>query len=52
MKRLIDKNENQLEIKISKRVKSLQGSIKVEQDFGYKKEIESILLDKYLGQKK
>jgi hypothetical protein len=52
MKQLIDKNENQLEIKISKRMKSLQGSIKVEQDFDYKKEILSVLLEKYQGQQK
>ncbi|MFM6948481.1 MAG: DUF6364 family protein [Aquirufa sp.] len=52
MKLLIDKNENQPEIKISKRLKSLQGSIKVGQDFDYKKELQSILSEKYLEKNK
>ncbi|MHA8065671.1 DUF6364 family protein [Aquirufa sp. ROCK2-A2] len=52
MKLLIDKNENQPEIKISKRLKSLQGSIKVGQDFDYKKELQSILSEKYVEKNK
>jgi hypothetical protein len=52
MKRLIDKNDNQVEIKISKRMKSLKGTIKIEQDFDNNKEIQSILLEKYLGKNK
>jgi predicted RecB family endonuclease len=51
MKLLIDQNSIQSPEKTSERLKSLQGKIKVGENFNYKTEIQNILSEKYLTKK-